>query len=222
MMFSKVLVAEDMDDINKGIYNTLVNLGVANIHQVQYCDDAYLKFKKALLEQDPYELLITDMSFKSDHRKQQLTTGEELIKKLRVEAPHLKVIIYSIEDRLQKVRMLVNQHQINAYVCKGRRGLVELSKAVYALSDNQLYLSPEVKNALNPNNDLEIDEYDIQLLTQLALGLSQDEISNHFTKHNISPSSLSSIEKRLNKLRIQFKANNAIHLVAIAKDLGLI
>ncbi|MFC4721576.1 response regulator [Geojedonia litorea] len=221
-MFTKVLVAEDMDDINKGIYNALTDLGVAKIHQVQYCDDAYLKFKKAKLEQEPYQLLITDMSFKTDHRQQQLTTGEALIKKLRDEDPNLKVLVYSIEDRLQKVRMLVNQQHINAYVCKGRRGLTELVNAVSAIANDQRYLSPEVKNALNPNNDLEIDEYDIQLLTQLAQGLSQDEISHLFSKNNITPSSLSSIEKRLNKLRIQFKANNAIHLVAIAKDLGLI
>jgi len=221
-MFSKVLVAEDMDDINKGIYNTLVDLGVGEIHQVQYCDDAYLKFKKAQLDQAPYELLITDMSFKSDHREQQLTTGDALIKKLREESPNLKVVVYSIEDRLQKVRMLVNDLQINAYVCKGRRGLVELSKAVNAVVDHAVYLSPEVKNALNPNNELEIDEYDIQLLKQLSLGLSQDEISALFSKENITPSSLSSIEKRLNKLRIQFKANNATHLVALVKDLGLI
>ena len=42
-MFKKVLVAEDMDDINRGIFNTLVDLGVDQIDQVQYCDDAYLK-----------------------------------------------------------------------------------------------------------------------------------------------------------------------------------
>ena len=69
---------------------------------------------------------------------------------------------------------------------------------------------------------LEIEDYDIKLIKFLSKGLSQDEISAHLKTNNISPSSLSSIEKRLNKLRIQFKANNAIHLVAIVKDLGLI
>lgn len=221
-MFSKVLVAEDMDDINKGIYNALVDLKVGHIDQVQYCDDAYIKFKKAILDNDPYELLITDLSFKSDHREQQLYTGEALIKKLREESKDIKVIVYSIEDRLQKVRLLINNHHINGYVCKGRRGLVELSKAISATANGNLYLSPEVSNALNPKNDLEIDGYDILLLTKLALGLSQDEISQTFNAENISPSSLSSIEKRLNKLRIQFKANNATHLVAIVKDLGII
>jgi DNA-binding NarL/FixJ family response regulator len=189
---------------------------------VQYCDDAYLKIKKALLDQAPYELLITDLSFKSDHREQQFSTGDALIQKVKEDAPDLKVLVYSIEDRLQKVRMLINDLKINAYVCKGRKGLVELSKAVHSLGNGTLYLSPEVKNALNPKNDLEIDGFDIQLLKHLSLGLSQEEISHIFIKEKRSPSSLSSIEKRLNKLRIQFKANNATHLVAIVKDLGLI
>ncbi|MDG1729052.1 MAG: response regulator [Algibacter sp.] len=221
-MFNKVLVSEDMDDINKGIYNTLVELGCEDIVQVQYCDDAYLKFKKGMLDKAPFELLITDLSFKSDHRKQRFANGDDLVKVLKKESPNLKVIVYSVEDRLQKVRSLIKEYQINAYVCKGRKGLTELSKAIHSVYKNKIYLSPVVSNALSPKNDLEINDYDIELLKQLSLGLSQEEISQYLKKKNISPSSLSSIEKRLNKLRDQFKANNAIHLVAIVKDFGLI
>jgi hypothetical protein len=83
-------------------------------------------------------------------------------------------------------------------------------------------LSPEVSNALSSTNELEVDDYDISLLNNLSKGLSQEEISALYKKQHISPSSLSSIEKRLNKLRIQFNANNAIQLIAIVKDLGLI
>ena len=80
----------------------------------------------------------------------------------------------------------------------------------------------QVKEALSTKVDLEIDDYDIELMNLLSTGLSQDEISLHLKNKNISPCSLSSVEKRLNKLRVQFEANNAIHLVTIAKDLGLI
>jgi DNA-binding NarL/FixJ family response regulator len=221
-MFKKVLVSEDMDDINRGIYNTLCDLGVEQIDQVQYCDDAYLKIKKAILDEAPYELLITDLSFKTDHREQRFPSGDILLETVKKEYPELKAIVYSVEDRLQKVRTLITEQQVNAYVCKSRRGLIELTKAIQAILNNDIYLSTEVKNALSPKNDLEIEDYDINLLKQLSFGLSQDEISAYFKSNNISPCSLSSIEKRLNKLRIQFKANNAIHLVAIVKDLGLI
>jgi len=221
-MFTKVLVSEDMDDINKGVYVLLTELGIQDIHQVQYCDDAYLKIKKAILDDVPYQLLITDLSFKSDHRKQRFQSGEDLAKSIKQQYPEMKVIVYSVEDRLQKVRTIMNDYHVDAYVCKSRRGLKELSKAIQTVFNDQTYLSPEVENALSPKIDLEIDNYDIELVKQLSRGLSQDEISDYLKSNQISPSSLSSVEKRLNKLRIQFKANNAIHLVAIVKDLGLI
>ena len=59
-MFRKVLVAEDMDDINRGVYDTLHELGISEIQQVQYCDDAILKLKKAIHDDLPFQLLITD------------------------------------------------------------------------------------------------------------------------------------------------------------------
>ncbi len=221
-MFKKVLVAEDMDDINRGVYDTLHELGISEIQQVQYCDDAVLKIKKGVLDGLHYELLITDLSFVADHRTQKVNSGEALVQELRHNYPDLKIIVYSIENRLQKVRSLIYDLGVNAYVCKGRRGLKELSEAIFSVLKNERYVSLEVQNALRSNNSMEVDDYDLELVEQLSKGLSQEEISALFKNNNISPSSLSSIEKKLNKLRIQFNANNAIHLVAIVKDLGLI
>ncbi len=221
-MFLKVIVSEDMDDISKGVYTSLCDLGIRNIDHVQYCDDAYLKIKRALLDASPYQLLITDLSFASDHREQRIDSGEALIKRLREENHNLKVIVYSVEDRLQKVRMLMKTYGIDAYVCKSRRGLIELSKAIHEVFKDGKYLSPQVAQALSHKANLEIDDYDIELIKQLSNGLSQDDISALFKAQKIKPNSLSSIEKRLNKLRIQFKAHNAIHLVSTVKDLGLI
>jgi DNA-binding NarL/FixJ family response regulator len=221
-MFKKVLVSDDLGSINLGVMTIASSLGLKNVEHVQYCDDAYLKIKKALLDGSPYDLLITDLSFKQDHRVQKYPNGEALIKVLKQECPNLPIVVYSIEDRLQKVRHLVTTYQINAYVCKGRQGLLELSAAMFEVANGNRYLSPQVNQALSHKTVLEIDDYDIELIQLLANGLSQDDISERFKKRNITPSSLSSIEKRLNKLKIQFQANNATHLVAIVKDLGLI
>ena len=79
-----------------------------------------------------------------------------------------------------------------------------------------------LEHALRENQDLEIEDYDIKLIELLSLGMSQEQISNHFQENKISPASLSSIEKRINRLRIQFKARNVVHLVSISKDLGFI
>ena len=221
-MFKKVLIADDLGSINKGVLSLLDKTGIRDVQSEQYCDSSYLKIKKALLDKDPYELLITDLSFKSDHRDEKYTSGEELITALSKVQPSLKVIVYSVEDRLQIARTLIDTYHIDAYVCKGRRGLEELEQAIKEVYEDKMYLSPDIKEALNNKTNLEIDNYDILILKLLSNGLSQDDISTELKKNSITPSSLSSVEKKLNIIKDQFKANNTTHLVAIVKDLGLI
>lgn len=221
-MFQKVLINDDHDAILSGISSVLNGLEVDSIERSQYCDEAFLKLKRAELDGLEYDLFITDLSFKRDHRNINLDSGEDLIDIIKTDFPNLKIIVYSMKDQLQKVRQLVKNKGINAYVCKDRKGSLELEEAIKSVFKGEIYLSPQVSKALSPKSDLEIEDYDIQILKLLSQGLSQEDISQQLKAKNIKPSSLSSIEKRLNKLRIQFKSNNAIQLVATAKDLGLI
>ncbi len=223
-MFKKVLVAEDMDDINKGVITTLKELGIATIDKVQYCDDAYLKINKAIYDKEPYDLLITDLSFIEDYREQKYKSGEELVKVLREKEINIHIIVFSVEDRLQRVRRLINNYAINAYVSKGRNGLRDLNEAINSiyLKKSTLYLSNRVDKAQKKSNDNDISNYDVLLMKKLADGLSQSEISENFIVNDISPSSISSIEKRLNKLKDIFRASNTTQLIALAKDQGFI
>lgn len=220
-MFSKVLIVDDLGSINQGVASVLQTLNVGTVVQAQYCDEAYLKLKKAKLDKAPFNLLITDLSFKSDHREQEFTSGESLVEAIREDFPELKIIVYSIEDRTQTVKKLLDLG-VDAYVCKGRRGLLELQQALGEVYNGKKFLSKEVSHALSQKSEMEIEDFDIELIRQLSLGYSQDQISKLFKESNVYPNSLSSIEKRLNRLRLQFNANNAIHLVSIVKDLGLI
>lgn len=221
-MFKKVLLSEDIDTISQGVMSVMEALHIDNVQQAQYCDDAYLKIKKATLNELPFDLLITDLSFKEDHRKQKLTSGDELIKVLRSDFPDVKIIVYSIEDRPERVRQLLNDLKVNGYVSKGRKGLRELEDAIVTVAKGAIYISPELNYSLKRKAPIEIVNYDIELLRQLSLGHSQEQISKNLKIKNIKPRSLSSLEKRLNTLRAHFGAKNVIHLVSIAKDLGLI
>ena len=221
-MFTKVLVSDDLTSINQGVMSILDTMGIKSVRQVQYCDDAFLQIKKASLEGQPYQLVITDLSFKADHREQQFPSGELLIKALKMAHPELKVIAYSVDDRPQKVRHVMQDCHADGYVCKGRRGLIELAAAIEEVYKDKIYVSPQVAQALETKLNLDIDDIDIAILTLLSKGLTQEDISQQFKQKAVTPSSLSAIEKRLIKLRIQFQANNAIHLVAIVKDIGLI
>lgn len=222
-MFQKVLVAEDMSSINEGVSAILKKAGVPIIHHAQYCDEAFLKIKKAQSEKVPYELLISDMSFKKDHREETITNGEELIAKARAHQPELKIVAYSIEDKVAKVKRLFDKHAISGYVCKDRKGLTELMNAVESAFKNETFVSPIVSAALNKKGpNTEFTDYDAALLKLIASGISQSELSKSLENLDLSPSSKSAIEKRLSALKTMFNSNNTIHLVATAKDLGLI
>jgi len=134
--------------------------------------------------------VITDLSFKEDHRNCNICSGEELIVLLREDYGTLPIIVYSMNDQLQKVRYLVSKCKVNAYVCKDRTGASELEEAIVAVSNNQPFLSPQIAHALSPKKDLEINDYDINLVKQLSLGLDQKEISALFAKTNVSPNSV--------------------------------
>lgn len=222
-MFNKVLVAEDLDSISIAVVQILEELSISEIHHAKYCDDALLKIKKAILDDSPYDLLISDLSFKADHRENQLTSGEALIAAVKKTQPDIKTIVFSIEDKSFRIKSLFNNLGINAYVSKGRNSIPELKKTVEnVFSDGTRIISAALSHVLNNKSIFEIEAYDISLLKLLSIGLTLDEIANEFKKTGITPNGSSSIEKRINKLKIYFKANNATHLVAIAKDLGLI
>lgn len=220
-MFKKVLIVDDHASVNHGIAQTLIReTKIPQIEYAQYCDDAYLKFQKANQDHRPFDLLIADLTFKEDYRNDTFKTGIDLIETLRSKQPQLKVIVYSVEDRPVKIKSLVTKHHINGFVSKGRNGLKELVDAIQTVGANNTYISKEIDL---PKNDIfEIEDFDIMLLEKLAKGITQEQISERLMIDNMKPNSLSSIEKKINRLKIHFKAKNTIHLVAKAKDLGLI
>ena len=222
-MFKKVLVAEDLDSISIAVVQVLEELQVPVIHHVKYCDEGLLKVKKALANNEPYDLLITDLSFKSDHRKVDLTCGDELIEAINKVQPKLKKIVFSIEDKSYRIKTLFNDLGINAYVTKGRNSIHELRNAIESTFNNEeKILSSDLSFNFNDKALIEIESYDISILQLLSKGYILESISKEFKDLSITPNGTSSIEKRINKLKIYFKANNNVHLIAIAKDFGLV
>ncbi|QSW87738.1 MULTISPECIES: response regulator transcription factor [Flavobacterium] len=222
-MFKKVLVAEDLDSISLSIVQVLEELEIPVIDHVKYCDDGILKIKKALHEKDPYDLLITDLSFKNDHRKTNLLNGDQLIEAVNEVQPKIKKLVFSIEDKSYRIKNLFNDLGVNAYVSKGRNSIDELKVALKRTFNNEeRILSSDLDFNFNDKSLLEIEQYDIYILQLLAKGYILESIAKEFRERSIVPNGTSSIEKRINKLKIYFKANNNVHLIAIAKDFGLV
>lgn len=221
-MFKKVLIAEDMDTVNHAVESILHDLNISIIDHAQYCDKAYLMAKKAGLDNEPYELLICDLSFKEDHRQEQIKSGQELISSLKSEFPELKVIVNSIEDSSHTVKGIWDTGNINAYVCKDRKGMTALREAIKAVNSGKIYNSPGIDKKLSQRNTITLNDFEIKLLDSLARGFTQDRIEENFKEQKIKPSSKSSIEKRIKELKEEFGANTTAHLIGIVKDLRLI
>lgn len=222
-MFKKVLIAEDFEIANQGVIKVLnEKIGVPDIHNTEYCDDAYLRFRKAHQNKDPFELLITDLSFKEDHREQKINSGTELIDAIKQIQPNIKVIVYSQEDKPERIKTLFDKQQINGYVCKGQNAAKHLISALQQVYLDQTYIPPELVGKLNKRNTINLDDFDIFILKELANGLTKKEIVEKLKRNKITPNSESMLDKKVSKLFDDFKAKNTTHLIAMVKDLGLL
>ncbi|MFD1602588.1 response regulator [Flavobacterium artemisiae] len=222
-MFKKVILAEDFEEFNLAVKQTLDDFDIVDFQHAKYCDDALTKIKRAIQDNEPFDLLISDLSFKKDHREVKIGSGDELIQKVRELQPNLKIIAYSIEEKNPRIKALFENSEIDAFVLKGRNSIVDLKKAIQIIStSNERFISPEIASSLQEKNNYEIDDVDIKILKYLSDGTSQDEIIEIFKSTDIKPNSKSAVEKRLSKLKDFFKANNTVHLVSITKDMGII
>ena len=221
-MFKKVLIAEDFESFNISVQKAVKELKIETVDNVHYCDDAWMKVKKSIREKSPYDLLITDLSFDTDHREQTLKNGKELVDAIKEEAPPIKIIVFSIENRPEIVENLFTTHHINGFVSKGREDIKELKRAIKAVHNNEKYISSNVKDSIKNKNSYDFTKFDKILVKLLSEGMIQKNIPDYLKENNIRPSSLSSVEKSLNNLKESLGVLNNEQLIALCKDWGII
>ncbi|HLV24219.1 MAG TPA: hypothetical protein VKY36_05525 [Moheibacter sp.] len=219
----KIIITEDVESISAGVEKNLNKISKVSVTHARYCDDAWLKMKKAEFDGEPFDLLITDLSFRQDHRDVTLKGGEDLIQALRNDGIKCKIIVFSIEDKPLKVQNFFNKFGIDAYILKGRSDSREFVKAFKALQSGENYVSEEIKEKIHSKRNMaKVEEIDLLIIRHLCEGKTQDEISFFLQQKDIKPNSVSTIEKRLKSLREDFSARTNIELALIFKELGLV
>lgn len=221
-MFEKVLIAEDHESANISVQKTLDDLGINNKQYAYYCDDALLLLQKALTNNEPFDLLVTDLSFDEDHRPQNIKDGEMLIRAAKAIQPNIKVLVFSAENRPTQIDILFNELGIDAYVRKARRDAEELRKALAEIALNKKYKPATLRQEINKKNTLSFSKFDTTVISLLANGMLQKDIPLYLQKHDIKPSGLSSIEKRLNSMKETLDFTTNQQLIGYCKDLGII
>lgn len=221
-MFKKVLIAEDHESSNISVQKTLEDLGITLTEYTYYCDDALMHIRKSHQSGQPYDLLITDLSFEEDHRAQKITGGIALISVVKEIQPDLKILVFSAENKAAIIDMLFKELGINGYVRKARHDAKELKLAIDAIYKNKTYLSDHLKQNVKEKNTYEFTDFDITIISLLSKGMLQKDIPLYLQQHNIKPSGLSSIEKRLNFIKEVLEFSKNEQLVAYCKDFGII
>lgn len=221
-MFTKILIAEDYESSNISVQKALEDLKIPNPKYVNYCDDALSRIKMNLQEKNPFELMITDLSFDEDHREQNLKNGQQLISAARELQPNLKVIVFSAEKKEVIIEKLFKEQHINGYVKKGREDVKDLKKAIRSVLNNEKYISYDLKTNSCEKNSFEFSEYDTLLVSLLANGILLKNIPDYLKEHHIKPASMSAVEKRLKEIKESLDINSNEQLIAFCKDFGII
>jgi two-component system capsular synthesis response regulator RcsB len=221
-MFKRVLIAEDHESVSISVQKTLADLEIGCTEYTYYCDDALMHITKSLNEDQPFDLLITDLSFEEDHRPQTIAGGVELIAAVRKANPSLKVLVFSAENKAAVIDSLFKERGINAYVRKARHDAKELKMAIEAIAKDKTYLSADLRHTIKQKNAYEFSDLDITIISLLAQGTLQKDIPDYLLRNNIKPSGLSSVEKRLNLMKEMLEFSKNEQLVAYCKDFGII
>lgn len=221
-MIEKVLIAEDQESANISVQKTLEELGITNIDYVFYCDDALAKIEHAQQIKLPYDLLITDLYFEEDVRAQKIAGGAALIVAAREVQEDLKVLVFSAENKAAIIESLYNKQSIDGYVRKARNDAKELRSAITQLAQNQQYFPRPISQLISQKNSYEFSDFDVAIISLLAQGISQKNIPFHLKEKQIQPSGLSSVEKRLNRIKDVLEISKNEQLIAFCKDMGII
>lgn len=221
-MIDKVIIAEDHEIASLSIQKAMEELRVQHIDYVYYCDDALNKIRTAKEKDSPYDLLITDLYFEEDGTFQKIAGGFDLIRSVREVQPDIMILIFSAEHRPATIDMLFKSYAIDAYVRKARHDARELKLAVETLTKNKRYYPRALDELVKKSNAYEFTEFDINIIRLLSQGYQQNEIPGYLHEHNIKPSSLSMIEKRLKQIRDELNISKNEQLVLFCKEVGVL
>lgn len=221
-MFEKILIAEDHQSTGISVKQTLEELNINTCDYTYYCDHALTRIRNEQLAGHPYELLVTDLSFKPGDREEKLRDGVALIAAARQVQPELKVLVFSIESKVIVIKRLFDELNIDGYVEKGRKDAQELRSAIDAICKNSRYIPAGLRQAVKQVSTHNFTDLDLAVIKLLYEGKLQKEMPDCLTRQGIRPSSLRMIEKRLSLMKEAYAFTNNEQLLVFCREAGFI
>ena len=220
---SRILIVDNHKIFLKGLFQSLSNLGYTSISSATSCYEALHKIKTARTN-DPFELLLTDLSFECSDANQDLDSGESLIKRLKKENIKIKTIVISAHSETNRVFNVIQNLNPDGDILKNDCDSSELGAALRRVLDGNQFYSHEIHQKIMRRNlvQIQMDEIALQILRALPNHTKIANLEGVIKKANGDDLKLRSIESKLSNLRVDLEANNNIDLVLKAKELGVI
>ncbi|MEX6626711.1 response regulator transcription factor [Tenacibaculum salmonis] len=219
----KILVVDDHQLILEGILSCLKNIDNLVIETTNCCDEAFSKIKTAI-QNTPFDIVFTDLSFDNTDENVTLDGGEALIKAIQKKNIDIKTGVITGHSETNRVFNVIHNLNPSAYILKGNCNTDELTFAIKKIIKGEVYYTHEIHQKLLKRALIEIqmDDVAIQILKELPRHSKISNLEGFIKKTDGSLVKLRSIEAKLSKLRNNLQAHNNTDLVLKAKELGIL
>ena len=220
----KVLLVDDHQLIIEGLLTLLKTNESLYIETTNSCNKAYEMIKDSL-NNIPYDVVFTDLSFDDESKEDvSITGGEELIKKLTEEEIPVKIGVITGHSEINRVYSVIHNYKPSAYILKGKCSSNDLNYAIEKMLNNEVFYTHEIHQKLLKRVlvEIQMDDMAIQILKEIPNHSKISNLEGIIKKENGDFVSSRTIENKLAKLRLDFNANNNVDLVLKAKEYGVI
>jgi len=220
----KVLLVDDHQVIIEGLITLLKHIESIEIETANSCDEAYYKIKSSI-EQVPFDIIFTDLSFDIDPKDNvELLGGEDLIKKIKEENLAIKVGVITGHSEINRVYNVIENLKPSAYILKGKCSTSDLSFAIQKMLNGEVFYTHEIHQKLLKRVlvEIQMDDVALQILSEIPKHSKISNLEGIVKKEDGTYVKLRTIENKLARLRIDFNANNNTDLVLKAKEFGII
>jgi DNA-binding NarL/FixJ family response regulator len=220
---TRILIADDHQLVIQGILCSLKEVGDFDVVTTNTCDDAF-QLIKTHQNNNPFQLLFTDLSFDNSTKDTNLDGGEELIKAIRNNEIDIKIAVITGHTETNRVYNVISNLNPNAYLLKSKCDAIEIGFAVQKMLANDYYYTHEIHQKIMKRNivQIQMDDVAVQILKELPNHPKISNLEGVITKNDGSLIKLRSIETKLGILRADLNANNNTDLILKAKELGII
>ncbi|WGH74444.1 response regulator [Tenacibaculum tangerinum] len=220
---TKILLVDDHQLILEGILSYLKDIDGLEIETANSCDEAFHKIKSSLQE-NPFHIIFTDLSFDNQYNNRVLDSGESLIKAICKEEIPIKVGVITGHSETNRIFNVIHNLNPLAYILKGKCSTDELTFAIRKMLKDEIYYTHEIHEKLLKRAlvEIQMDDIAIQILKELPKHAKIANLEGLIKKEDGSLVKVRSIESKLSKLRADLQVNNNTHLVLKAKELGIV